>query len=77
MPELAIDDWKQRITTVHTKKGKTLLTTILHVDGPDEPPPAVILLAGNNWQPGAQGQFVRRPDENGKQVYWVNVLILF
>lgn len=74
-PEVAafIGQWKSRITLVHQKRGRSLMTSILHVEGEEEPPAAILMLAASNWEAGYGGQFVRRPDEEGKKVYWVNI----
>jgi hypothetical protein len=67
-------DWKARISVVRIKRGRTLTTGILHVEGVDAPSPQTLVDAVNDWRAGAVGQVVRRPDESGRQVYWVNVL---
>ena len=56
------------------KQGRTLTTGVVHVEGAEPPPVQVLVDAVHGWRPGAAGQVVRRPDEQGKQVYWVNVL---
>ena len=66
-------DWKQRIEVVRSKRGRTLTTGVLHVDGNEPIPSEALFLALANWQGNPVGQIVRRPDENGKQVYWVNI----
>lgn len=69
-------DWGARIEVVHRKEGRTMTTAVLHVSGAEEPPVEALVAAvtGNS---GGAGQAVRRPDENGKQVYWLNVAKLF
>lgn len=69
-----VEIWKGRIEVVHRKVGRTLTTAILHVAGDEPPPPEALLLATGNWEMITPGQIARRPDEWGKQVYWVNVL---
>ena len=45
---------------------------ILHVIGPDQPPVEALFWAVGDWKSASGGQVVRRPDEDGKQVYWLN-----
>lgn len=73
MDDEQINAWKSRIHVVHVKMGRTLRTAILHVEGTDDPPFEALILAANEWRGVAPGQVARRPDEAGKQVYWVNV----
>lgn len=70
-----IEHWKSRIEIARLKIGKTLKTAILHIEGADQPPEWALFSAANEWQGPAPGQITRRPDEAGKQVYWVNVLL--
>lgn len=74
MTDAERDEWKKKLTLVRLKQGRTLTTAIVHVEGAAEPPLEVLLLAAANWTRLVPGQAVRRPDESGKQVYWVNIL---
>lgn len=74
MTEQELTDWKSRIEVVRRKQGRSLTTAIIHVSGPAAPPDVVLFLAAGHWQQITPGQLIRRPDEDGKQVYWVNIL---
>lgn len=74
MTDEELEVWKSRIEIVHRKEGRTLTTVIVHVSGDIEPPLDILLRAAGNWSQLPLGQAVRRPDENGRQVYWVNAV---
>ncbi len=66
--------WQPRIRVAHIKRGRSLVTAILHVDGIDTPPAEALCAAVADWKSAPAGQIVRRPDESGRQVYWINVV---
>lgn len=71
-PRLLASDWRERISIVRLKKGRSLTTAILHVEGNVAPPLEALFLAVGDWKFATGGQVVRRPDENGKMVFWLN-----
>lgn len=72
--QVLANQWRDKIEVVRLKRGRSLTTAILHVQGNVEPPVAALFLAVADWQRAAGGQVVRRPDENGKMVYWLNAV---
>ena len=74
--ELAAE-WKDRITIARLKRGRSLNTAILHVAGDIEPPLEALFLAVGEWKTASAGQVVRRPNEGGMQVYWLNAVNQF
>lgn len=72
--EALAERWRDKIAVARLKQGRSLTTAVLHVEGDLEPPVAALFLAVGNWERAAGGQVVRRPDENGKQVYWLNAV---
>ena len=72
-PELRAT-WGPKIEVVRLKQGRSLTTAILHVSGTEPPPPEALCAAAAGWRSDPAGQIVRRPDENGKQVWWVNIV---
>lgn len=74
MTDGEMEQWKLQVEVVHRKIGRTLTTAIVHVTGAEEPPLEILLAAAGEWKTLPLGQAVRRPDEAGRQVYWVNVV---
>lgn len=66
--------WQERITVVRRKQGRMLTTVILHVRGSEVPPIEALMAAAGDGSSVPAGQVVRRPDEEGRQVYWVNAV---
>jgi hypothetical protein len=69
----SIEAWKSKIEIIRLKKGRTLTAAILRVSGNEAPPNEALVSAAAEWRGAPAGQIVRRPDEDGSQIYWVNV----